>query len=206
MLLVGLGKIACLQDNPLRDEYVEVGKKLVEFIKTHLYDEQNQKLLRTCYAENNETAPDIGSKAIYGFLDDYAFLIKGLIFFYIATLDLSYLHWAKQLQELQDKYFWDSTNGGYFYSDSSQTDVVVRMKEDHDGAEPAGNSVSVFNLISLGSYYEDQKFKDKATTISNYFSNVTPLGYAMPEMMSSLMLMDVGLTMLVVVGELKYDN
>lgn len=204
LLLVGIAKIACIKDNPMRDEYIEVGKKLVEFIQTYLFDNKSRKLLRTCYGEDKESPPTASSKPIYGYLDDYAFLIKGLLYFYVATLDLSYLHWAKEIQELQDKHFWDSTNGGYFYSDASQADVVVRMKEDHDGAEPAGNSVSVHNLILLGSYFEEQKFKDKATAISNYFSNVSPLGYAMPEMMSCLMLNDVGLYMLVVVGELNF--
>jgi uncharacterized protein YyaL (SSP411 family) len=204
MLLVGLGKIACLRDNKMREDYVKVGRELVEFIKTHSFDKEKQKLLRTCYGESNENPPTVG--AIYGFLDDYAFLIKGLIFFYVATLDLSYLHWARELQELQDKYFWDPINGGYFYSDASQTDVVVRMKEDHDGAEPAGNSVSVQNLILLGSYFEEQGFKDKAKAIAKYFSTISPLGYAMPEMMSCLMLESIGLHMLVVVGKLSTFN
>lgn len=206
LLLVGIAKIACIRDNPLRDEYINVGRKLVDFIKTYLYDKEKQKILRTCYGESNENPPTVGNKIIYGFLDDYAFLIKGLLYLYIATFDLSYLHWARELQELQDKYFWDSTNGGYFYSDASQSDVVVRMKEDHDGAEPAGNSVSVQNLILLGCYFEEQSFKEKAKSISNYFSNVSPLGYAMPEMMSCLMLQDLGLHMLVVVGKFFFSE
>lgn len=129
LLLVALSKIACISENTLRNEYLEAGKKLVDFIKKHLYDDDKKKVIRVCYGEDDENEPTIGSKPIYGFLDDYAFLIKGLIYFYVATLDLSYLHWAKELQELQDKYFWDHENGGYFYSEESQSDVVVRMKE-----------------------------------------------------------------------------
>ncbi|KAG5680320.1 hypothetical protein PVAND_009832 [Polypedilum vanderplanki] len=200
LLLIGLSKIACISDNPLRHEYLNVGKKLIEFVKEYLYDEKKKKLLRVCYAENNESQPTRGAKHIYGFLDDYAFFIKGLIYFYVASLDISYLHFAKELQELQDKYFWDTKNSAYFYSEASQSDVVVRMKEDHDGAEPAGNSVSVQNLTLLSSYFEEQKFKEKAVAICNYYSNVSPMGYALPEMLSSLLLEDIGLHMLVVVG------
>lgn len=127
LLLIGLSKIACISDNPRRNEYMEVGKKLINFIKNHLYDADKKKLLRVCYGENNENVPTKGS--INGFLDDYAFLIKGLIYFYVVSLDISYLRWAKELQELQDEYFWDAENGGYFYSEDSQSDVVVRMKE-----------------------------------------------------------------------------
>jgi uncharacterized protein YyaL (SSP411 family) len=72
---------------------------------------------------------------------------------------------------------------------------------DHDGAEPAGNSVSVQNLTLLSSYFEEQKFKEKAVAICDYYSNVTPMGYALPELLSSLLLEEIGLHMLVVVGE-----
>lgn len=201
LLLIAISKIACISDNPLRKEYLETGKKLIQFVKDHLYDEDEKKLIRVCYGDNNEEEPTVG-KPIYGFLDDYAFFIKGLIYFYLASFDISYLHWAKELQELQDKYFWDETNGGYFYSADSQPNVVVRMKEDHDGAEPAGNSVSVQNLILLGGYYEDKQFKEKATAIMNYYSNASPMGYVLPEMLSSLLLEETGLHMVVVVGKM----
>jgi len=54
--------------------------------------------------------------------------------------------------------------------------------------------------VLLGAYFEDLKFKDRARTICNYYSNVPAMGYALPEMLSSLMLEEVGLHMLVVVG------
>lgn len=72
---------------------------------------------------------------------------------------------------------------------------------DHDGAEPAGNSVAAQNLILLGAYFEDQNFKSKATGLTKFFSNVSPMGYVLPEMLSAFVLDDSGLHMLVVVGE-----
>jgi uncharacterized protein YyaL (SSP411 family) len=66
---------------------------------------------------------------ISGFCDDYAFLIKGLLDYYTASLDLDALHWARDLQAIQDKLFWDTESGGYFYSDADADNVVVRMKE-----------------------------------------------------------------------------
>jgi len=59
-------------------------------------------------------------------------------------------------------------------------------------------------LILLGAYFEDQNFKAKATELKRYFSNVSPLGYVLPEMLSALLLEDVGLHMLVVVGKLLF--
>lgn len=66
-------------------------------------------------------------------MDDYAFLIKGLLDFYLATLDMDALKWAKELQDTQDRLFWDNNNGGYFYSQENSANVILRLKEDHDG-------------------------------------------------------------------------
>ena len=130
LILSGISKLACSKDAPNREEYLKVAKKQIDFLKENSFDTGAKKLLRACYGEgdNNEMTSK-GAKPIYGFLDDYSFLIKGLIDYYVASLDQSVLYWAKELQELQDEYFWDSTNGGYFYSAAAQKDVVVRMKE-----------------------------------------------------------------------------
>lgn len=66
---------------------------------------------------------------IEGFLDDYSFLIKGLLDYYKASLDLSALNWAKELQETQDKLFWDERNGAYFFSQRDSPNVIVRLKD-----------------------------------------------------------------------------
>lgn len=202
LVLSGISKLACVNDAPNRDEYLKVASKLIEFLKANSFDTTSRKLLRAVYGEgdDNETTAKT-DKPIYGFLDDYAFLIKGLIDYYVATLDTSALHWAKELQELQNEYFWDAENGGYFYSEAGAADVIVRMKEDHDGAEPAGNSVAAQNLILLGAYFDDKGFKEKASRLGQYFSNVSPMGYSLPEMLSALLAEDVGLHMMVAVGE-----
>ena len=141
------------------------------------------------------------SQPIDGFLDDYAFLIRGLIDYYIATLDLDVLRFAKELQDIQNALFWDDENGGYFYSQANAKNVVVRLKEDHDGAEPCGNSVSAKNLCLLSAYFEDKSYKEKAIKLFDFFAGSSPFGYVLPEMFSALLLHDYNLTMLVIVGE-----
>lgn len=66
---------------------------------------------------------------IQGFLDDYAFLIKGLLDLYEASLDLYWLNWARELQYKQNELFWDNTNGGYFTCSTDDDTVVLRLKE-----------------------------------------------------------------------------
>lgn len=131
LILSGISKLASIkEDTSKREEYLKIAKKQVEFLREHSFDANTMKLLRACYGEgaNNEMTSR-GHTPIFGFLDDYAFLIKGLIDYYVASFDVTVLYWAKELQELQDQYFWDETNGGYFYSEASQSDVIVRMKE-----------------------------------------------------------------------------
>lgn len=66
---------------------------------------------------------------ISGFLDDYAYLIKGLLDLYEASLDYRWLKWARVLQEKQNELFWDTTNGGYYTCSMDDKTVVLRLKE-----------------------------------------------------------------------------
>lgn len=143
---------------------------------------------------------NIRSRRISGFLDDYAFLIRGLLSFYLVSMDNSVLVWAKDLQETQDRLFYDTVNGGYYYTEEGSENVVVRLKEDHDGAEPTGNSVTVSNLLQLGTYFDDQPMKGNAKRCLDYFRSNGNLGHSMPELMCGALLYEHGLDMLVVVG------
>jgi uncharacterized protein YyaL (SSP411 family) len=202
--LSGISKLATIQDAENKLEYLTIAKKLVDFIRTNLYDSENRKLLRACYGSDEGLSKL--EKPVFGLLDDYAFLIKGLLDFYLASFDVSVLYWAKELQDIQDELFWDNHHGGYFYSEANAPNVVVRMKEDHDGAEPCGNSVACHNLIMLGAYFDDKEYKEKATKMGSFFQSINPMGYVLPEMLSAQLMADVGLTMLVVVGPNNDDS
>src|SRR4030095_2670554 len=84
------------------------------------------------------------------FLDDYAFLIQALIQLQEITGDTSFLEKAKLITEQVLKNFNDSTTDFFFYTNTNQTDVVVRKKEVYDGAQPSGNAVMADTLFRLG--------------------------------------------------------
>lgn len=140
-------------------------------------------------------------RPIEGFLDDYSFLIKGLIDFYMASLDTDSLRWSKDLQDTQDRLFSDEELGGYFYSQANSTNVIVRLKEDHDGAEPCGNSVAARNLPLISAYFHDKSYKARSNKLLDFFSSTTPFGYALPEMFSAQLMRADSLAMMVVVGK-----
>ena len=58
---------------------------------------------------------------------------------------------------MQDELFLDKQGGGYFNTPGEDPSVLLRVKEDYDGAEPSGNSVAAINLIRLSSIYDAAK-------------------------------------------------
>lgn len=66
---------------------------------------------------------------IFGFADDYVFMIRGLLDLYEASLDEQWLEWAVKLQAKLDELFWDSAGAGYFMATPDDPSILVRMKE-----------------------------------------------------------------------------
>lgn len=90
------------------------------FIRTELYVDETGRLKRV-YREGAGDTP--------GFADDYAYLIHGLLCLYEETFDAGYLRWASQLQEKQIELFWDGSLGGFFVSENSASDLILRLKD-----------------------------------------------------------------------------
>ncbi len=120
--------------------YLATAQRAAGFIRQHLYRNADGILLRS-YRE--------GPSQVEGFADDYAFLIQGLLDLYESDFDVQHLLWAERLQDQQDSLFLDAEHGGYFAASERDASVLLRLKEDHDGAEPSANSVSTLNLIRL---------------------------------------------------------
>ena len=90
-----------------------------------------------------------GEVAVAGYAEDYACLVWGLLELFQAEGDPGWLEWALQLQRRQDELFWDDAAGGWYSTTGADPSVILRMKDDYDGAEPSATSVSVGNLIVL---------------------------------------------------------
>ena len=123
------------------EDYRETAVRAAAFVRHRLCDAATGRLHR-CFRD--------GETAAEGYAEDYAFLIQGLLDLYEADFDPAHLEWALALQGTLDELFWDAENGGYFSTIADAADVLVRMKETHDGAEPSANSVAALNLLRLG--------------------------------------------------------
>ena len=120
--------------------YLQTARRSADFLLGHLYDQGSGRLLRR-YRD--------GDAAIPGFLDDYAFLAQGLLDLYEAGEGLDCFDSALRLTETMRQLFEDRENGGFYSTAEGDASLLMRLKEDYDGAEPAGNSIAVMNLLRL---------------------------------------------------------
>ena len=158
--------------------YLEIATRAANFLRRNLY-EQKSKLLYRNYRE--------GRSDIEGFADDYAFVIKALLDLYEASFDIEWLKLAVQLQETQDRLFFDEKNGGYFSTSGKDASVFLRMKDDNDGAEPAASSVAALNLLRLSQVGDDPQLTERARkTIDAFAATLSHFPSAMPQMLVAL--------------------
>ncbi len=119
--------------------------------------------------------------AVAGMLDDYAFLIWGLLELYETTFEAEYLEEALQLTMTSLEHFWDNERGAFFLTADDAESLVVRPKEAYDGAAPSGNSVMMMNLLRLGRLTADARLEEHADALIRYFAGALkaqPSGYA----------------------------
>jgi uncharacterized protein YyaL (SSP411 family) len=111
-----------------------------------------------------------GEVAYPGYLEDYAFLVWGLIELYEATSESSYLKDAIALNHAMIDLFWDDNHGGFFYSGKENEILIKQGKEIYDGAIPSSNSVAALNLVRLGSITGDLALRELAEQLSGAFA------------------------------------
>ncbi|MDG2468392.1 MAG: thioredoxin domain-containing protein [Pirellulaceae bacterium] len=137
LMIKGFADAGRVLDNK---EYIETASKAALFVLEHL--QRDGRLLRTYSG---------GQAKLNAYLDDYAFLIDGLIALHQATDDPQWLQKAVALQDKQNELFWDEKLGGYFFTSNDHESLLARAKNPVDGARPSGISVSADNLQYLGS-------------------------------------------------------
>jgi uncharacterized protein YyaL (SSP411 family) len=148
------------------------------FIREVMWNAKDKRLLRRYRA---------GDAAIDGYAEDYAYLIFGLLELFQAGGDPQWLSWARELQSRQDELFWDPVNAGWFSTTGADPSVLVRMKEDYDGAEPAPTSVSAMNLLTLAHLTGERAYSDRANeAIASFGGRLIDMGRAVPFMAAAL--------------------
>ncbi len=103
-------------------------------------------------------------------LEGYAFLLDGVIQLYEATLVPGHLEFACELASAMIAKFYDAANGGFWQSPAGLNDLILRVKDDYDGAEPSGNSVATLALLKLAAITGRDDFKQPAEATLQLFA------------------------------------
>jgi uncharacterized protein YyaL (SSP411 family) len=157
--------------------YAEAARSAAEFLIAHMVDPQSGILLRR-YRD--------GDAAIPGFLDDYALFAQALLDLYETQFDRRHLDLALRLAEKQRELFEDTAQGAFFSSTEGASGLVLRVKEDYDGAEPSGNSVALMNLLRLAQITNRVDLRASAERLLAAFAaRLTAAPVALPQMLAA---------------------
>ena len=143
------------------EKYARAARRAADFILSEMRGQDGELLHR--YRE--------GEAAIRGMVDDYAFLVTGLIELYEATFVPMYLGEALKINRELLEHFWDEESGGFYMTPDDGEELLVRQKEAYDGAIPSGNSVAMLNLLKLGRMTGEAYLEERAQRLGSAFSN-----------------------------------
>ncbi|HEY5584263.1 MAG TPA: thioredoxin domain-containing protein [Ruminiclostridium sp.] len=153
------------------DKYIKAAKKCVDFILQKLVRSDGRLLAR--YRD--------GEAALPAYLEDYAFLVWGLLELYEASYIPDYLKRALEFNEAMQDLFCDDSSAGLFLYGHDAEELITRPRECYDGAIPSGNSVAVMNLIRIARITGQHEFEKDANAIIDYFSSdieAVPTGHS----------------------------
>ena len=185
--LAGLGAGGATAAKP----YLDAAVRAASFIREQMWNAQSGVLLRRYRA---------GHAEIPGYAEDYAYLIFGVLELFQAQSEPMWLEWAIALQRQQDERFWDEQAGGWFSTDGRDPSVLLRMKEEYDGAEPAPSSVSVLNLLQLSHLVDDATWSERVErTLRLFGSRLEQMGRGVPMMAAALSTYVAGMQQVVIV-------
>jgi uncharacterized protein YyaL (SSP411 family) len=173
LMIRGLADGARALDDP---RYLQAAAKAAEFALGNLRDDKG-RLLRTF----------AGQDQLGAYLDDYAFLVDGLIALHKADGDRRWLEEAEKLTDLQIELFWDERHGGFFFTATDHEKLIARSKDPVDSVLPSGNAVSVSNLIYLAAALDKPDYLRRAEeTVATFATQMIRTPAAMPRMAVSL--------------------
>src|SRR5439155_22676483 len=149
MMIIAFAKAGAVLE---REDYTRAAEKAGSFILKTMRGHDG-RLFRTAGAG---TPPKLNA-----YLEDYAFAIEAMIALYEATFAIDWLRAAEDLAGVMVEQFAD-TAGGFFTTGADHEQLLVRMKDQHDGSTPSGNSVAITALLRLATLTGNDRWRQVA--------------------------------------------
>ena len=143
-------------------KYRAAAEKNLAFLQAKLWDANTKTLYHRWRA---------GERDAVQLLDAYAYLLNAVITFYETTLDGDKLGFAVQLADAMMTRFYDPEHGGFWQASPDAKDLIIRVKEDYDGAQPSGNSVAILALLKLADITDQARYREAAEKSLNFFAD-----------------------------------
>jgi uncharacterized protein YyaL (SSP411 family) len=206
LMIAALARAARVLDEGAR--FLNDARRAAEFIRATLWDPATGSLLRR-YRK--------GEAGVDGYAEDYAYLIFGLFELFQADGDPQWVEWAHALQQRQNALFWDPVEGGWFSTTGKDPSVLLRLKEDHDGAEPAASSIGVLNLLTFAHLSPEPTANSPGPTaespasqveltLGSFSARAAQMGRTVPMMLAALSTYHSGMPQVVIVGDRASDD
>lgn len=194
LMIAALSKGASVLQEPF---YLKAAGKAADFVMKELRDSKGRLLKR--YRN--------GDADLEGHLDDYAFMIWGLLNLYEAGYDSRQLSRAIELAEVMEEDFNDDENGGFFLGSDQAEKLIIRAKTGYDGAIPSGNSIAVLVLNRLYRMTGNSKWEDLAEkTLRSFSADLERVPSGHTAMLLGFMYDAYGSKEIVVVGNSRYEE
>ncbi|HTV75555.1 MAG TPA: hypothetical protein VMD57_01050, partial [Candidatus Baltobacteraceae bacterium] len=159
-------------------KYRTAAEKNLGFIREKLWDTKSNTLFHRWRDDQRDNVQ---------LLEGYAFLLSGVIELYETALEQEHLDFAIELAEAMLAKFYDAKDGGFWQSASGAKDLILRVKDDYDGAEPGGNSVAALSLLKLGAITGRKDFTEAGEkTLRLFARRLQKFPQAMPFMLHAL--------------------
>jgi uncharacterized protein YyaL (SSP411 family) len=178
LMISAFAKGAAVLSSP---RYLDAARRASAFVFGRLFDPAANTLWRR-WRE--------GEPAVPGMLDDYAFLAQSQIDLYEASGEADCLDRALNLTRVMIERFEDPREGGFFSTaHGASGELVLRLKDDYDGAEPSGNPVAVTNLLRLAQYTGESGLREAAgRALAAFAPRLDREPAALPQLLCALLL------------------
>jgi uncharacterized protein YyaL (SSP411 family) len=159
-----------------RNDWIQSAARAADFIRTTLW--KNNRLLAT-YKD--------GKAHLNAYLDDYAFLLNGLLELMQAEFRRTDLEFAVGLANVLLEQFEDPAEGGFFFTSHDHEKLIHRPKPGHDNATPSGNGIAAFALQKLGHILGESRYLHAAErTLALFYPTMSRYPSACCSLMTAL--------------------